>query len=368
MEDEPIPDGGPGCPRCGSDDVEDRRPSVVEGVGDWLRAGGRWRPSSRVCRRCGNVTVAGSVADLAPPPGWWSVPLRLAGVLRRRRSRVPAPATYLLAAVAGTVLGVAAQLALGWPWWLVAGGVVTAVWLLFLSSAFWGGAGGRSLATEALLVVDPARGLRREHQAMAASFRAAPFPLYGLPASWAGRRHLGGYGQHQAARDRRRVVTSMSLAHGDPLTDGPELRVEVRVGPEGPGSTPDAELRALLADDLRWNAALAERPGPGPAPPAADPGPPPPAADPGVEAAWSEVMIPVDGRPVAFAWLAEGRHWVAYAELQGRTLVLSARDLPVDRVALVRITDIEPYLEGTRELEEARTRSHDPPRDASPGW
>jgi hypothetical protein len=50
------------------------------------------------------------------------VPLRLAGLLRRRRGRAPAPATYLL--------------------------VAAAVWLGFLSSAFWGGAGGRSLATE----------------------------------------------------------------------------------------------------------------------------------------------------------------------------------------------------------------------------
>ena len=64
----------------------------------------------------------------------------------------------------------------------------------------------------------------------------------------------------------------------------------------------------------------------------------------------------VDGRPVAFAWLAEGRHWVAHAELEDRTLVLSARDLPLDQVALVRVTDVEPYLDGTRRLEQARAR------------
>jgi hypothetical protein len=54
------------------------------------------------------------------------------------------------------VLGVVLQVLLGWPWWLVAAGVVVVVWLLFLSSAFWGGSPGRPLATEALLVVDPA--------------------------------------------------------------------------------------------------------------------------------------------------------------------------------------------------------------------
>jgi hypothetical protein len=331
------PAGGPGCDNCGAPDLEAVRP----GLADWLRHGGPWRPSTQVCRRCGSVRAAGSVAYLARPPGWWSVPLRLAGVLRRRRSRVPVPATYLLAAAAGTVLGAVAQVALGWPWWLVAAGVVVAVWLGFLSSAFWGGGGHRSLATEALLVVDPARGLRRVREEMAARFRASPMPLYGLPASWAGPRHLGGYGERRDAGGGRPVVTSVSLAHGDPLTgDGPELRVEVRAWPEDP-----AELRAQLADELRWTLALAAHPGSGP---------PPSAGGQGREAAWSEVAIPVDGRPVAFSRLAEGRHWAAHGEVEGWTLVLAARDLPVDQVTLVRVTDVEPYVEGTRRLEEAR--------------
>jgi hypothetical protein len=38
----------------------------------------------------------------------------------------------------------------------------------------------------------------------------------------------------------------------------------------------------------------------------------------------------VDGLPASFAWLAEGRDWVAYTELEDRALVLQARDLPVD--------------------------------------
>ena len=111
----------------------------------------------------------------------------------------------------------------------------------------------------------------------------------------------------------------------------------------------EAELREFLAHDLRWNAAATARQGTGPVPLAA------PEAD-GPEAAWSEVTIPVDGHPVAFACLAEGRNWVAHAELENQTLVLSARDLPHDQVALVRVTDVEPYIDGTRRIEEARTR------------
>jgi hypothetical protein len=52
--------------------------------------------------------------------------------------------------------------------------------------------------------------------------------------------------------------------------------------------------------------------------------------------AWARVAIPVDGRPVDFEWLAEGRHWVARAELDDRTLTLHARDLPAHSVELVR--------------------------------
>jgi hypothetical protein len=283
-------------------------------------------------------------AYLRPPPGWWSVPFRLAGVLARRRSRMPVAATYLVAAAGGAVLGAIAQVVVGWPWWLVAAGVVVAVWLLFLSSAFWGGSGGRPLATEALLVVDPARGIRRERQAMAERFRAAPFPLYGLPASWAGPRWLGGAGTRQS-RGRPPEVTSLALAHGDPAAEhGPQLRVEVRADPEDAGAGP--ELRQALAGELRWAAATRhERE----------------AAVDGVGglpndlagAAWSAVSVRVDGRPVRFDLLTEGRHWVAVAEVDGRALVLEARDLTVDQIELVRVADIEPYIEGTSRQGEA---------------
>jgi hypothetical protein len=335
---------GSGCGRCGAQDLETTRPGWVEGLGAWLRSGGPWRPSTSVCRRCGQAATVGSVAYLARSPGWWSVPSRLARVVRRRRTRVPVPATYLMAAAAGTVLGILAQLVAGWPWWLVAAGVVAAVWLLFLSSAFWGRGAGRPLATELLMELDPARGVRRGRQTMAERFRAAPFPLYGLPASWAGARYLGGSGSRQAS-GQRPVVTALSLAHGDPAAEhGPQLRVEVRADPDDPGAGP--ELRRTLAEELRWTATVPRPDGEGPPGPAGgspsgERGPPEPGPP------WSSVLVRVDGRPVGFDLLAEGRHWVAIAELEGRTLVLQARDLAVERVELVRVTDVEPYVEGT---------------------
>jgi hypothetical protein len=236
---------GPGCGNCGSQDLETIRPGWVEGLGTWLRSRGRW-PSSQVCRRCGHVTPAGSVAYLVPRKRWWPVPAR--GARREQR---------------------------------------------------W----------------------RRD---TAERFRAAPFPMYGLPASWTGPRHLGGEGSRQA-RGQLRVVTSLTLAHGDPAAGhGPELRVEVRSDPDDPGAGP--ELRQALAVELRLAASLEDR-----------------EADP----IWSAVPIPVDGQPVTFDLLAEGRHWVAMAELEGRVVVLQARDLAPEQVELVRVTDVEPYVDGT---------------------
>jgi hypothetical protein len=323
--------GGPvevPCVDCGSPDVEVSRPGWVQGLREWLRFGGPWRPSRSTCRRCGGVSgVGASTMYLTRREGWRRVPAGLAGIVRRRRTMVPVPLTYLVAAAVGGTLGAAAQVVLGWPWWRVAAAFVVAVWLFFLSTAFRGIGSSRSLATEVLLVVNPAAGVQREQRELVDRFRAAPLPLYGLPPSWSGPRYLGGLQGRGAGRGL--VTTALSLGHGDPAVDqGPQLRVEVRAEQDGP-----EQAAADLVGKARG------RPDP----------------------AWSQVAIPVDGLPASFAWLAEGRDWVAYTELEDRALVLQARDLPVDGVELVQITDLEPYIQGTRRFdEEARARHSDP--------
>lgn len=309
---------GRSCMNCGAQDLEVTRPGWGEGLRDWLRSGGRWRRATRTCRRCGHVTVDGSEVWLAPQRGWWQMPVRLAQALRYRRSRIPAPATYLLAAAAGVVAGVLAQRLFGWAWWLVTASVVAAVWLGFLSSAVWGVGPGRPLGTQLLMAVNPDRAIERERAAMVQQFRAVPLPLYGLPAAWPGLRHLGGMASRQGRR-RRPVVTALSLAHGDPLADrGPQLRVEVAIEPE---ESPDL-LGGLDGSRGRQG----------------DP-------------AWSEATIRVDGRPVPVRVLSEGRQWVAHGEVEGWALVLTGRDLAVAGLELVRVTDVEPYIQGTRQLE-----------------
>jgi hypothetical protein len=335
------------CDNCGARDIAPTRPGRSQGLRDWLRSGGRWRPTGQVCRQCGAVRSAGSAGALVPYRwGWWSLPVELVAALRRRRTMIPVPATYLAAMVVGAALGVAAQLVLGWPWWLVAGGVVAAVWLFVLATAVWGAAGsGRPLLGELLGVVSPRRAIERDHRQVVARFRGAPFPLYGLPASWPGPRHLGGW-EGGWARGQRPVTTALSLGHGEPLAEeGPQLRVEVRVGHVGAEPRDLAEelwLQAApqvhdLAEHFGQLAAARRRPDPG----------------------WSRVTIPVEGRRVGFEWLAEGRHWVARADLDDRTLTLHARDLPVESVELVGVSDLEPYIEGQRRMQEAWARHDD---------
>jgi hypothetical protein len=341
---------------CGARDFEVTRPGWAEGLGDWLQSGGRWRPTRRVCRQCGTTSSSRSVAMLVPSPqGWWSLPVRLLQTLRQRRAMIPVPATYLAAAVAGAALGVAAQLLLGWPWWLLAAAVVAAVWLFFASTALWGrGGSGQPLATDLLRVVRPRRAIERDHEQEVERFRAAPFPLYGLPVAWPGSRQLGGW-EGGWAKGQRPVTTALSLAHGGPLAEeGPQLRVEVRAERVEPelGMTVRVQSRRHLAENLWLEAA----------PQARDPAEhfdQLAAARRRPDPAWSPVTIPVDGRPVAFAWLAEGRHWVAQADLDDHTLTLHGRDLPVESVELVRVSDLEPYIQGHRRLLEARARHYE---------
>jgi hypothetical protein len=71
---------------------------------------------------------------------------------------------------------------------------------------------------------------------------SVPFRLAGVVA------------RYLAAACRPPVVTSLALAHGDPVAErGPQLHVEVSADPDDPGAGP--ERRSVLAGDLRWAAA-----------------------------------------------------------------------------------------------------------------
>jgi hypothetical protein len=281
------------------------------------------------------------------PERWWRAPGRLLRVLLDRRTIVPFPATYLMAAATGAALGVALQFLLHWPWWAVGLGFVAVVWLFFLSSALWGPRNGhRDLLTEAVMAVSPSRGQARWERREERLFRSPPFPLLGLDSSWTGSRLICGM------RSRSGGVDSMELCHGNSLLhQGPHLRVEVST----------AEGRPCVDDLARAVFELLRRP--------SDLSPDEAEAwwwrkEKDIrsrKAAWTRVAIPVDGRAVEFDFLAEGTDWVAQASRDDLIVRLRAHDFPLELVRLETIADVEPYIEGRRrDLEEAR-RAHEQP-------
>jgi hypothetical protein len=60
------------------------------------------------------------------------------------------------------------------------------------------------------------------------------------------------------------------------------------------------------------------------------------------------VDLKVDGRREPFEVWVRGAVWWAATTLGGRTLAVVARDVPFEDVALLRITEIDPYIDGRR--------------------
>ena len=128
--------GGP-CPVCGLDG------DVVVAPGRWGRLRG-WMVYGQApapTLRCvdGHEWTAGSTGWLTDGGGrsrsWWGWPARVVRVLLDHRTAEPVPRFWLAAGVVGVALGVAVQVTLGWPWWLVTVAWLAVVWLVFLTTA-----------------------------------------------------------------------------------------------------------------------------------------------------------------------------------------------------------------------------------------
>jgi len=242
--------------------------------------------------------------------------------------------------LAGAILacGVIAQALFGWRWWIVVIVLTVGGEAALVAARLARAADREELVDELLDALSPGRTRARRVRRMAERFRAAPFALYGLPPSWAGPRYLAGFGTRRPRRGPERA-TSIRLGHGDRHAgQGPLLVIGIDTEAWPHHGTTDLAERLAHLPPAAAAGPVATAAAPTPAGPAGAAA----AAGPGPEV--QRVAIPVDGRPVPFDLLVDGRRWVAQGEVGDLVVTLEARDLPAASVRLARISDLEPYL------------------------
>lgn len=317
------------CPRCGADRWRPERAGFWRAVGEWLQQGGRFRPTRHRCEGCGTVMGVSRGMSLRSAH-WWGAPWRVLQVFRRRRRAVPVPSTYLWSALVGTVLGVALDLLLGWQWWLVVLGFLAVVWLVFMATSLGSGVGSPfGLTRDLLAAVSSRRAWTLQRRREEAMFRAPPFPVYGLDPSWVGERSLGGWGA------KERAITELSLHHGRP-----DRGVTVISTVPGRGEPFSYVAAVFLENRMRaW-----QRQG---EPPRVPP------------RRGLRIPVAVEGEPVEFEGFAEGDDWIGRARVGAVDVTVECRGVGPAEVRLTRITDIEPYIRGSRRLAEELEHEHE---------
>lgn len=173
-----------------------------------------------------------------------------------------------------------------------------------------------------------ARQLRNRRAERHQVIRRRSFPVHGLDGRWTGSRWIGGWG------GPNRDVDHIDLAHGNPHDhSAPLVRITTwRLSPRSAELTV-AHAAQNLAEHL-WRDAGAPHDLVRSTFTSDDP-----------TIAWSERELSIDQRATAFRSLAQPPHWVALARIESSLITIEARRIEPDKVALVTVENIEPYLE-----------------------
>ncbi|MGH8886946.1 MAG: hypothetical protein ACRDYX_17615 [Egibacteraceae bacterium] len=171
--------------------------------------------------------------------------------------------------------------------------------------------------------------------------RACPFPLYGLGESWTGWRRLADYPETTRNRTDPKVLSVAFWHETDPWErPAPEVLIEICEEPDRFSRRFHVGWLAveITAWEREWERGeeeergeVIERR----------------TADLLANGVWRPVALPVDGSPQTFDLLDGGLVWVANANIDGNTVVVSGRGVDVGEVDLVT-ADLEPYIEGDR--------------------
>lgn len=188
------------------------------------------------------------------------------------------------------------------------------------------------------------RRAERERRRRERRFRTAPFPLYGLPPSWEGGRFLGG-GSWGGVRGRQQTH-SLSLVHGVLVEgEGPMLVVETALPDEAGGG---GSLR-VLAEEL-WTGRANDVPDAATRLRNRWVGHPHRAEFSPLPSRTGEAVL-VEGRPVFFDVLSQLGHVVGRARVGTFDVTIEGSQFALQGVGLVRISDLGPYILGTRRFE-----------------
>lgn len=318
---------------CGLDGEVGSAPGRSARLRGWL-VNGQSPPSRLVCSN-GHEWPARSTAFLrVADRAWWRWPSKAMRVLMRHRTAEPVPLFWFAAALVGVALGVAADLALGWVWWLVAVGFLILVWLVFLATALRY-PGRDALVLDLVATVSPLRAQDLERSRLLEQVENAPGPVYGL-MEWEGSRHIGGHGFSPAEG-----LTHLKLIYGSPL-DQPHLTVNtIWPRPNRPHlairDVRERLTRKLWRGQLRppdhldgdqrvaWmrqqRSAINERPIPD----------------------WTSASVRVEGVAHPAELYREGDDWVAIGEMDGALIEIGSHQVPFEHVVLGPLTDLSGY-------------------------
>jgi hypothetical protein len=248
----------------------------------------------------------------------------------------PVPLTYVMAAAVGVVIGVVVDLAGGPPWWAVGLAVVGIVWLFFMSTAFYGPF--RLRRRDYLHMVNPRRAAEEDDKAMERAVRNGELPVYGLD-DWAGSRYVGGSGRDQHGPH------TIGLRFLDPDDEHRWVEVETvsgsRAGPTGSrrvilaenliGRVTDPPDLSSIEEMLAWPDARRRE-----------------YESRVSELAWEPCELRVDGETVVAEMMRFDDGIAVLAGHDGSVIEILARNVEPGEIDLVTVTDLTPFLEGTR--------------------
>lgn len=318
---------------CGLDGDVASTPGRWAQLRGWL-VDGQTPPSTLVCSN-GHEWPAGSTAFLTVADrGWWGWPSKAMRVLLQHRTAEPVPLFWFAAALVGVVLGVAADLILGWVWWLVTAGWLVLVSLVFLATAFRY-PGRDNLWVDLVATVSPQRAQQLEMKQLLQLVETAPGPVYGL-VEWEGPHQIGGHG-----RSSTDGLTHLKLIYGSPL-DEPHVRVNTIWQQSNRPEISIQDVRSRLTRGL-WHRQLH----------------PPEHLD-SEESHdwmrekhsdidqrsipdWTPTSVHIEGTAHPAELYGEGEDWVAVIEIDPALIEIGSHQVPIDHLALGPVTDFTTY-------------------------